>query len=278
MAEKKRIHLNAASASADAAAIDKTEGETEGGTGRTTGKTTEKHTEEGKKHNAHAGHREKLRRRFMTEGLEGFEPHNALELLLFYAIPQRDTNELAHRLIDRFGSLSEVFNAPCSQLMEVDGVSERTAVLIALIPQMFRMYATDLVTHKRPEGTEHLYSYLFTMLSTEPVEKILFVSLDNRGSMLSCDCIASGEVNSATMDFRRLVSICVSHGATAAILAHNHPRGRAMPSDADIECTMNVRDALSYIDVLLVDHVIVARDEMLSMASIEDLSYLFKNR
>ena len=228
-----------------------------------------------KKYNPHAGHREKLRMRFMRDGLGTFEPHTALELLLFYAIPQRDTNELAHRLIDRFGSLSDVLNAPCEQLMQVNGINEKSAVLISLIPQMMRMYARDLIDRQRLTGRKEIISFIFSQLSSETIEKSLLLCLDNTGAMLSCDCINEGTLTSNTLDFRKIHSLCIDHGATAAILAHNHPRGECRPSAADVNCTRRLMEALSYIDVRLVEHVIVSANDYYCMASSENYNSLF---
>ena len=89
---------------------------------------------------SHEGHRQRLKNRFLTEGLDSFETHNILELLLFYSIPQRDTNGIAHKLLDTFGSLKGVFEADFEELIKIDGIKENTATLLKLIPEVARAY------------------------------------------------------------------------------------------------------------------------------------------
>ena len=97
------------------------------------------------KKNVHEGHRDRLRQRFLQEGLENFQDHNVLELLLFYSIPRKDTNEEAHNLINRFGSLSGVFDASFEELCEVKGIGENSAALIKIMPELFKKYEVDIV-------------------------------------------------------------------------------------------------------------------------------------
>lgn len=217
--------------------------------------------------NPHKNHRQRLRQLFIDNGLSSFPPHNILELLLFYAIPQKDTNELAHRLIDRFGSLSEVFNAPVDKLAEVDGISTNTAVLLSMMPQLFRAYTSDLICGGRLEGRENIESFIFNALRTETVEKVMLVCIDNRWRVIKAEIVCDGSVSFSTVDRRRVIELCLRHNATAAIIAHNHPRGKAVPSAADIQMTDELCTALSYIDVRLIDHIIVAPDRYLSLSS-----------
>ena len=109
-------------------------------------------------------HRERVRKRFLREGLEHFEQHNQLELLLFYAIPQRDTNGIAHDLIQRFGSISRVMDASVEELMTVDGIGERAAVLLKLVPALARSYTLDHLGKVRTFQTdEELKEYLLAL-------------------------------------------------------------------------------------------------------------------
>jgi len=225
--------------------------------------------------NQHKDHRQRVRNRFRKEGLKNFEPHNILELLLFFAIPRKDTNVLAHQLIDRFGSLSEVLNAPAERLMEIKGISENAATLLTLIPELSRAYVEDLGKRQPISGVVKIKEYLFDILRSEVSEKVMLVCMDNRMDMLSADIISEGSVSFSVVDKRRIIDICLRHNATKAIIAHNHPRGRAIPSQADKEMTIGVRQALNALDVVLVDHVIVATDACLSMANDDRFSALF---
>ncbi len=229
----------------------------------------------GKKEHPHGGHRLKLKNRFFNEGLKNFEPHTVLELLLFYSIPRRDTNVIAHNLIERFGSISEVFNAPYSELIKVDGVTENSAVLMNMIPQLFRVYANDLASRQRIHGRENIAKYVFTQLASEPNEKVMLVCMDNRGEMLSGDIIGEGSVNFAGIDNRLIFAKCLQYNATAAIIAHNHPRGYCKPSVDDIRATAALRDALGSMEVRLIDHVIVSADDYMSLATSTEYGMLF---
>ena len=168
-----------------------------------------------------------------------------------------------------------MLNAPTDQLMQIDGISEKSAVFLNLIPQMMRYYARDVLARDRTTGRANIVSFIYSQLSSEPVEKSLLLCLDNTGALLSYDCIGEGSITFNTLDFRKVTTLCIEHSATAVILAHNHPRGDCRPSRADIECTRRLRDALTYIDVRLLDHVIVCPTEYLCMASNENYLSLF---
>jgi len=223
----------------------------------------------------HEGHRERLKARFIKEGLAGFEPHQVLELLLFYANPRSDTNVTAHRLIERFGCLSEVMNAPVSELRKVEGIGEHSAVLLHMLPGLFRMYADDCANYEGIATHDKLGEFIKNKFLGEQAERILLVLLDNRFRVLGAEFISQGTVNSATVDMKRLMDLCIRYNATAAILAHNHPRGFALPSLEDVSTTVTVKEALELVRVRLVDHLVVAGGDYVSMASSEKFSELF---
>lgn len=217
--------------------------------------------------NPHAGHRQRLRLRFLNYGLEHFAPHNMLELLLFYAIPQRDTNELAHRLIDRFGSLAGVFDAPAGELRKVKGMGEGAVALIKLIPALGKAYADDKnAIGTRITNTKESVQFLLPKFVCETAELVLLLCMDNKCKVLGCPVVCRGDVNSANFSARSVVEEALRLGATRVILAHNHPRGLALPSAEDLDTTDRLRDILRPVGIELVDHLVVANGDCVSLA------------
>ena len=216
----------------------------------------------------HDGHRKRLKARFMKTGLDDFEPHNILELLLFYSVPRKDTNPLAHRLVNRFGSLSGVFDAGPEELMKVDGITENTAVLISMIPQLARKYLEDKSDAVNAiSGFDDIGTYLMPKFVGRTVETIMLAALDNKNKIISCSIIAEGENDRASLSKRKVMEEAIRVGATRVVLAHNHPRGFAMPSKEDIHLTEEVYALLRTVEIELVDHIIFAEDDFVSLAA-----------
>ena len=223
----------------------------------------------------HEGHRARLKERFKKEGLDSFEQHNVLELLLFYALPQKDTNELAHELINTFGSLAGVFEASIPDLCKVKGVKENTAILISMIPSLCRIYYDQ----KNSDGiilnsSEKAGKYLLTKYLGVNYELVTLILLDNKCRVLSFSKIAQGSVNSTEVNIRKMVEEIIKYNATSAIMAHNHPGGIAVPSREDIESTRMVVKALRMINVNLRDHIIIADNDFISFADSNSLAGL----
>lgn len=220
----------------------------------------------------HDGHREKMRQRFMTGGLDAFADHEILELLLYYAIPRRDTNPIAHALMERYGSLPAVLAAPMKDLKRTEGIGESAAVLLHLVPQVCRRARLAQVGEDQVlNSSERAGAYLLECFDGESREVIYQLCLDRKGKLLACKRLGEGSVASADLDVRRLVENAILTGASAVILAHNHPSGVALPSDGDYTATMRVRAALNAIGIELADHIIVADGDFVSMA---DSGYL----
>ena len=216
----------------------------------------------------HDGHRKRLKARFIKSGLDDFEPHNILELLLFYGVPRKDTNPLAHRLISRFGSLSGVFDAKPEELMKVDGITENTAVLISMVPQMARKYLEDKAEALNTiGGFKDIGLYLMPKFVGRTVETIMLASLDNKNKIISCNIISEGEGDHANLSRRKVMEEAMRVGATRVILAHNHPRGFAVPSSEDIYLTKEIYNLLRSVGIELVDHMIFADDDFVSVAA-----------
>ena len=218
--------------------------------------------------NIHEGHRKRMKERFMKSGLDDFAPHNVLELLLFYSIPRGDTNPIAHRLIDAFGSLSGVFDATPEELMKVSGVGESTAILISMIPQMARKYLEDKADAVNVVGgCGDIGAYLLPKFVGRTNEALMMVSIDNKNKVISCSVVAEGTVDSAKVSRRKVMEEAMKVKATRVILAHNHPRGVAVPSAEDVAMTREIGRLFAQVGIELVDHIIIADDDYVSMAA-----------
>lgn len=232
--------------------------------------------DENKKH-SHAGHRERMRNRFEANGLTAFEDHEALEMLLFYAIPQRDTNQLAHNLIEEFGSLAGVFDAPVSALENVKGIGENAAVLIKLMPEIYAKYQASKVRADSSalDTVEKVGSFFVSQFSGYNCEVVIISCLDNRLRVKKTFVISEGDASSAEIDIKKIVSCVVNTNSTSIIIAHNHPAGVAAPSGKDIETMRVLANTLHKLNIRFIDSVIVSGDDYYSMATKGKYTYLF---
>ncbi len=209
----------------------------------------------------HDGHRARLKKRMLDEGLLSFQEHNILELVLFYAIPHRDTNELSHRLIREFGSLRRVFDASYEDLLKVKGVGHNVASLLKLVPELSRVYV-DKGTPSQffMRSIDDAYRYLIPKFIGEKDECVILACLDNKHAVIECELLFRGSVNSAELSVRKVIERAIRYNAAAVVLAHNHPGGFAIPSRMDIDTTTKLREALAAISVKLLDHIIVTEE------------------
>lgn len=214
----------------------------------------------------HSGHRDRLKKRFLQQGLDGFTDIQALELLLFYSIPRQDTNPIAHKLLAHFGSLSQVLEAPAEELMQIGGIKEHSAVLLNLINEMSRFYLVDKAKQERVLPTiEDCARYLQPYFYGRTTETVFLLCLDAKCKVLRCKEVGEGSVNSAGISTRKIVEIAIREGATTVVLAHNHPSGIAIPSPEDIQTTRRIAAALQSVEVHLADHIVVADEDYVSM-------------
>ena len=214
----------------------------------------------------HDGHRQRLKKRFQTEGLDHFEELQVLELLLFYCIPRQDTNPIAHALLDRFGNLAQVMEAPVEELKKVPGMGEGAAVVLSLIHSFDRRYQISKNAHtKILNSIEACGQHLISCFKNLRNETVYLLCLDAKCKLLCCKEVGEGSVNSAAVPIRRIVEVALGANATSVILAHNHPSGLAFPSDEDKLTTRRVAMALNAVEIQLVDHIIVAEDDFVSL-------------
>ena len=217
--------------------------------------------------NSHQGHRARKKRQFRDFGLDAFADHEALELLLFYAIPRQDTNPLAHELLNRFGSLSAVMDASVEELTAVSGMGENTALLLHLVPALARRAAMP------PSGRAVILNspsavgrYLLQRYAGEVREVVYELCLDQKGKLLACCRVAEGSGASADFNVRTVLMNAIRCGASVVVLSHNHPSGLALPSPADQAATDRVQRALDTVGIQLLDHIVVADGDFVSMA------------
>ncbi|MBR7074511.1 MAG: DNA repair protein RadC [Oscillospiraceae bacterium] len=224
----------------------------------------------------HDGHRDRLRQSYLEHGLMSMNDINALELLLFYAIPRRDTNEIAHRLLDRFGSLDNVFSAPAEELQEVEGIGENAAALLTLIPEIMKKSRVSKAREIRQiRSSDDAGAYLLPYFLNERDEVVYLLCLDTKRCVICCTEMGRGVVNSVDTGIRRIVEKALKVRACSAILAHNHPDGIALPSREDEVFTRALYNALETVGIRLEDHIIVAEDDYTSMA---DTGLLYARR
>jgi len=216
----------------------------------------------------HAGHRQRMRERFQKHGLEGFAPHEVLELILFYAIPQRNVNPLAHRLIGHFRSLHRVLDASVEELQQVEGVGEYAATLLSLFSHTGRaMERSRYSSATRLGSYDQIADHCLGLLSGLDHEEFYVVCLNAQNDLIHDERIASGTVNSVNASPRLVLDALVKHKAAAVVLCHNHPSGSLVPSAQDMVLTRKLADLLTGIGMPLHDHVIVSRGHKLSMVA-----------
>ena len=215
-----------------------------------------------KENNVHEGHRSRLKERFIEDGIDNFEPHNVLELLLFYSIPRKDTNEIAHDLLRNFGSLQGVFDADFADLIKVDGIKENSATLLKLIPSIARAYATGKYSTNCILNTaEKVGEYLLDKYVGETNEITYLLLLNNRFELIDTVKLHEGSVNSSLISPRKIIDYTIKHNASMIILAHNHPNGTAFPSMEDVNTTNDLFYILSTLDIKLIEHFVVSKND-----------------
>jgi len=214
----------------------------------------------------HKGHRDRMKKRFLEDGLDSFTDIQVLELLLFYAIARKDTNPIAHRLLERFGSLSQVLDASVEELKKVEGIGHETAVFLHMIPAAGRYYLVDKSMQSKILKTiDQCGQYLLPFFFGRQRETVFLLCLDAKCKVLCCREVGEGSVNSAGISIRKIVETALAANATTVVLAHNHPSGVAIPSMEDIQTTYRIADALRAVEIHLADHIVVADGDYVSM-------------
>ena len=214
----------------------------------------------------HTGHRKRVKTEFLTRGLEGWSEHRVLELLLFYALPQGDVNNLAHDLIEQFGSLAGVMDASADELCKVKGVSDHTATLLKLIPALGGRYLASRseaghIVHNAQDAYLELAPRFFGAHN----EMSYALCLDGKNQVRGVRKLSEGCIDATAVNIRRIAEVAMALRASQVYLAHNHISNIALPSKADLNSTAVIRTALAGVGVELVDHLVFVDGDMVSM-------------
>lgn len=226
----------------------------------------------------HDGHRERLRQEIIKNGFNESTPdHKILEFLLFYCISRKDTNPLAHNLINHFGSFANVLDAPFEELAAFEGMGERSALLLKSIMPISRLYVNKKKNdNKYFKDIDAIGDFAVNQFLGITSERVGVISLDAKGKLLGFDFIAEGDVSSVSISAREVLSYLYRRNAVTAVLVHNHPSGFAVPSEIDSKITARLVSALREAGVYLIDHIIVGNDDFVSMSQSKKYSYIFE--
>ncbi|MFB0920599.1 MAG: DNA repair protein RadC [Oscillospiraceae bacterium] len=215
----------------------------------------------------HDGHRERMKQKLLEQGLDVFDDHNVLELLLFYSVPRKDTNPLAHELLNTFGSLEAVFEAPAEELAKVSGIGENSVALLKLIPEVSRRYNMDKNRFDNIlDSSKKAGQFLASRYMYERDEVVYVICLDAKCKVICCKELFRGVANSAEISTRKIAELALAKNATSVIISHNHTSGIALPSREDEITTKKLKTALASMGIALSDHIIVADGDFVSMA------------
>ena len=210
----------------------------------------------------HSGHRARMQERFLQTGGEGMADHELLELLLFYVIPRRDTNDLAHRLMEDFGSLSGVLEADRDLLRLTAGIGDGSAAYLKLLGELTKRYTAEKLTQEDRKTVfdtpGKIAAYMASRYMGVHVERVYLLLFDNGMHLIDCFHVCDGSVAGVTMSVRRIAERAYRKGAAAAILTHNHPDGMAIPSPEDMRVTRRVEESLRLLEVPLLEHYVFA--------------------
>ena len=229
--------------------------------------------EESENRNLHKNHRDRLRKKLMYNDGEVLEQHEMLEILLYSVNSQKDTNPIARELIKKFGNIYNVFSAPEEDLLAIPGIGKQSVSLLKLQEVLLRQYNADKMNiHKNLRLTpKNAGSYIKTYFEGYSYELVLVFVLDYECNVITVSQVARGTDNMVQAYVRNIVKIAMDTKATYVIIAHNHPNGTLEASKSDLEFTIALERALAFINIRLVDHIIVAGDKYLSLANEFDL-------
>ena len=210
----------------------------------------------------HAGHRERLRKRFAENGFSGFAEHEILELLLTFAIPRVNTNPHAHRLIEQFGSLNKVLEANQKELETVEGIGMRAAAFLSMLLPLFREYEQKRTLPRPHFGLyADLAAYCRTLYIGANNEEFYVLSMDANLNLISAKRIAEGTPTEVSALPRHVMEELLLNRAVSAVISHNHPSGSAVPSQEDVDITCAIERLLNGVGIRLYDHILIAGNQ-----------------
>lgn len=214
----------------------------------------------------HNQHRDRMRQRYLQNGLDNFAMHEVLELMLYYCIPRQDVNPIAHALIQKFGSLHATLDASPEEMMQVKGIGQSSATFLSLIPPLLRKYQQSILGDK-PLLKNHVQvaDYCRTLFVGQTIELFYIVALDASMHALGHTLISKGSLSKVAAYPRQVVKAAIALNAHGVILCHNHPGGSPQPSDSDLALTTHLYRVLNDIDIVLYDHLIVCPTSVTSL-------------
>ena len=213
------------------------------------------------------GHRERLRKRYIKSGLEGFNDYEVLELLLTYSIARKDVKPIAKKLIEKFGTIDEIAKSDVKSLLEVDGIGEGSAIFLKLIGDIAltlyreKIEDKDILTIKSKNS---LLSYLRGEIGYSPREEFKILFLDSSNKLIASETLFYGTIDKSAIYPREIVERVIKNRAKSVIFAHNHPSGSISPSKKDIELTQYMYDSLKLLEIRLLDHIIITKNSYFS--------------
>lgn len=231
-----------------------------------------------KEKNLHTFHRKRLKSRFLKDGLSSFEEHQVLELILFYALPRKDTNPIAHKLLEKFGSLAGVFNAPLIELLKIDGVGENAAIFLKMQHDLLLKYQSSYHDKKiNLSSHKACVDFIKEKMRYLNHEEFHIICLDSSLKLIKYLPMFKGSVNATSINLRELTTNILQLDSSAIVIAHNHPSGVAYPSQEDLQITEVLLTALKYQDIELLDHIIITTKNYYSMLKENNITEL-KNK
>lgn len=209
--------------------------------------------------NIHKNHRSRLKEEYRTDGIDGFSLHNIVELLLFYSIPRKDTNVIAHKLANHYKTLANILDADYNDLINRDGIGENSATLIKLLPDLFRRYSMDKTTVGKVYDTvDSIAEFLISYYTAMTKEVVLILLMNNKNEIADHVKLHEGSINSGFISPDIIAEIVFTRRAANFILAHNHPNGDIRPSQEDILTTKMITNAFSMFNIKMLEHYIIA--------------------
>lgn len=229
------------------------------------------------KENLHKNHRQRVKNNYINNGIDAFEDHKIIEMLLFYGLPQKDTNEIAHVLMNKFGSISGIMDADIEDLCTVKGISYHVASLIKLTRDLAKIYANErMAPGKTVSHIDDVANYIMKKYMYLDVERFGILGIDSNNKIKGFMFITEGTAGSTDVDLGVAVAKVLGKKWTNIVLSHNHPSGNLKPSSKDIATTDTLVRYFKTVGVNVIDHLIVCDNDYLSIAGISNYKSIFK--
>ena len=213
----------------------------------------------------HDGHRDRMRERFLMEGADGLADHELLEMLLYGTIPRGNTNEIAHKLLNEFGSFSNLIEAEPHEITKTAGIGEKSAIFLSLLHELVRRYEKEQLEQKPAlTSISRALDYCEALLTHCVTERFYVLCLDSRRRIIHTAKVAEGTVGNCFVPPRTVVEKALRYHSTGVVFCHNHPRGSVRPSREDIDLTLQLKSMLDPLGVEVVDHIIVGENQCYS--------------